>query len=230
MHPCQESSLQPRIPVRDHPSSQHLPTSPTCRCCAPMAPCSPALLSRPGAAAAALSSSSPARTFTAAASRAGRAGCRAGPACGGSAAAGAGSSSRGSAAECGAAGKCAEVEPARDPASVGDTNVSSQTCPITQLPLSCCRADAETHGQECVHRVPHCGVGAVLLGMLLLSAQPTMPAEHRGETGPTSPNRLMGSPAGMETPKSYLYARYNLQDVQLSSSMGKTFRQPRKRS
>lgn len=62
----------------------------------------------------------PRSDFRAAASRAGQAGCRAGPVCGGSAAAGAGSSSRGSAAGRGAAGKCAALEPpARDPASEG---------------------------------------------------------------------------------------------------------------
>lgn len=77
---------------------------------------------RPGAAAAPCGPCLPEPTFRAAASRAGRAGCRAGPARGGSAAAGGGSSSRGSAAGCAVAGKCAASEPqapAQDLASVG---------------------------------------------------------------------------------------------------------------
>lgn len=109
MHRCQGSSLQPCIPVRDHPCSH---ASPRAR------PVRAVLRWRR----ALLSSSSPEQTFMAAASRAGQAGCRAGPVCGGSAAVGAGSSSRGSAEERGAAGKCAAEEPrapARDPASVG---------------------------------------------------------------------------------------------------------------
>lgn len=51
------------------------------------------------------------RALRAAASRAGRAGCRPGPAHGGSAAAAAESSSGGSAAGCGEAGKCAASDP-----------------------------------------------------------------------------------------------------------------------
>lgn len=97
----------------------------------------------------------------------------------------------------------------------GDTNLSSQTCPITQLSLFCCRADAETHPQECLHQVLNLKVSTVPLRMLLLSPKPTMPGEHRREAGPICPNRLTGSPAEIETSKSYLGVRYNLQDVQL---------------
>lgn len=64
----------------------------------------------------------PRPALRAAASRAGPAGCRPGPARGGSAAAAAESSSGGSAARCGAAAKCAASDPqapAQDLASVG---------------------------------------------------------------------------------------------------------------
>lgn len=149
----QTRPLQPRIPVRDHPSLQAPPphelSSPV--------PCSDsAVLSRAGRRGCSRVLLVPRSDLRAAASRAGQAGCRAGPVCGGSAAVGAGSSSRGSAAGRGAAGKCAASEPqapARDPASVGRYKSEQSDLPQHPAVPLCCRADAETHGLQCVHQV-----------------------------------------------------------------------------
>lgn len=117
--------------------------------------------------------------------------------------------------ECGAAGKCAASEswaPARGLASVGRHKSEQSELPrVTQLSLPCCRADTETRGYECVHQVLNFRVGAVLLRMLLLSAL-------ESTEGKQDPSVLTGSlsPAGTETPKSYLSMRYNLEGVQLS--------------
>lgn len=88
--------------ARPHPSRVPTASSSPPSCCSRGGPCLP----------------DPA--FRAAASRAGPAGCRSGPACGGSAAAGGGNSSGGSAAGRGGAGKCTASDPrvpARDLAS-----------------------------------------------------------------------------------------------------------------
>lgn len=121
--PTDEVPLEPSVPGGDRPSSHHLPRGarphPSCALTVssspPRAPGVPSGCSQGGPC-------FPDPAFRAAASRAGPAGCRPGPARGGSAAAGGASSSGGSAGWCGGAGKCAVSDPqalAQDLASVG---------------------------------------------------------------------------------------------------------------